>query len=100
MNISNARIAQLINTPVLLVTGGGLRNVVDRLAMILPMFTSITRAFMVKLPSATEYVPVTMPLILYSSLLVNIPAQGKFSGRSYINPFGEYGFQYLPFMRL
>lgn len=38
MNISNARIAKLLNTPVLLVTGGGLGNVVDRLAMIMPLF--------------------------------------------------------------
>ncbi len=38
MNISNARIAKLLNTPVLLVTGGGLGNVVDRLALIMPLF--------------------------------------------------------------
>lgn len=38
MNISNAHIAKLLGTPVLLVTGGGLGNVVDRLALILPLF--------------------------------------------------------------
>ena len=38
MGISNARIARLLNTPVLLVTGGGLGNVVDRLALIMPLF--------------------------------------------------------------
>lgn len=38
MQLSNARIARLLNTPVLLVTGGGLGNVVDRLALIMPLF--------------------------------------------------------------
>jgi dethiobiotin synthetase len=38
MQISNARIARLLNAPVLMVTGGGLGNVVDRLAMIQPLF--------------------------------------------------------------
>lgn len=38
MGISNAHIARLLNTPVLLVTGGGLGNVVDRLALIMPLF--------------------------------------------------------------
>ena len=38
MGISNARIAHLLNAPVLLVTGGGLGNVVDRLSMILALF--------------------------------------------------------------
>ncbi|WP_321371762.1 AAA family ATPase [uncultured Desulfuromusa sp.] len=33
MQISNAHIARLLNAPVLMVTGGGLGNVVDRLAM-------------------------------------------------------------------
>jgi len=37
MQISNARIARLLNAPVLLVTGGGLGNVVDRLAMIIAL---------------------------------------------------------------
>src|SRR6185369_6836002 len=34
LNISNARIAHLLKAPVLLVTGGGLGDVVDRLALI------------------------------------------------------------------
>jgi uncharacterized protein len=34
MQISNARIAHMLNAPVLLVTGGGLGDVVDRLALI------------------------------------------------------------------
>lgn len=38
MQISNARIAHLLNAPVLLVTGGGLGNVVDRLSMIQLLF--------------------------------------------------------------
>lgn len=38
MQISNARIAHLLNAPVLLVTGGGLGDVVDRLAMIQAFF--------------------------------------------------------------
>jgi BioD-like phosphotransacetylase family protein len=38
MQISNARIASLLNAPVLLVTGGGLGNVVDRLSMIKLLF--------------------------------------------------------------
>lgn len=38
MGISNARIAHLLNAPLLLVTGGGLGNVVDRLAMIQSLF--------------------------------------------------------------
>ncbi len=38
IGISNARIARLLNTPILLVTGGGLGNVVDRLALIMPLF--------------------------------------------------------------
>ena len=38
IGLSNARIARLLNAPVLLVTGGGLGNVVDRLAMILALF--------------------------------------------------------------
>lgn len=38
MQISNARIAHMLNAPVLLVTGGGLGNVVDRLSMILALF--------------------------------------------------------------
>lgn len=38
MQISNARIAHMLNAPVLLVTGGGLGSVVDRLAMIQPFF--------------------------------------------------------------
>ena len=38
IGLSNARIARLLNAPVLLVTGGGLGNVVDRLAMIQALF--------------------------------------------------------------
>ncbi|MBJ6726001.1 AAA family ATPase [Geomesophilobacter sediminis] len=38
MGISNARIARILQTPVLLVTGGGLGNVVDRLALIQALF--------------------------------------------------------------
>jgi uncharacterized protein len=38
MNISNARIAHMLDAPVLLVTGGGLGDVVDRLAMIHAFF--------------------------------------------------------------
>lgn len=38
MQISNARIARLLKAPVLLVTGGGLGSVVDRLAMIQLLF--------------------------------------------------------------
>jgi dethiobiotin synthetase len=38
MQISNAHIAHLLQAPVLLVTGGGLGNVVDRLAMIQLLF--------------------------------------------------------------
>lgn len=38
MQISNARIAHLLEAPVLLVTGGGLGNVVDRLSMIKLLF--------------------------------------------------------------
>ena len=38
MQISNARIAHLLDAPVLLVTGGGLGDVVDRLAMIQAYF--------------------------------------------------------------
>lgn len=38
MQISNAHIAHLLNAPVLLVTGGGLGNVVDRLSMIQLLF--------------------------------------------------------------
>ena len=38
VRLSNARIASLLNAPVLLVTGGGLGNVVDRLAMIMALF--------------------------------------------------------------
>jgi BioD-like phosphotransacetylase family protein len=38
IQLSNARIARMLNAPVLLVTGGGLGNVVDRLAMILALF--------------------------------------------------------------
>lgn len=38
MQISNARIASLLNAPVLLVTGGGLGNVVDRVSMIKLLF--------------------------------------------------------------
>ena len=38
VKLSNARIARLLNAPVLLVTGGGLGNVVDRLAMIQALF--------------------------------------------------------------
>jgi BioD-like phosphotransacetylase family protein len=38
LQISNARIAHMLNAPVLLVTGGGLGVVVDRLAMITALF--------------------------------------------------------------
>lgn len=38
LELSNARIARLLGAPVLLVTGGGLGNVVDRLAMIMALF--------------------------------------------------------------
>ncbi len=38
MQISNARIANLLKAPVLLITGGGLGNVVDRLSMIKLLF--------------------------------------------------------------
>jgi dethiobiotin synthetase len=38
MQISNARIARLLNAPVLMVTGGGLGSVVDRLSMIQLLF--------------------------------------------------------------
>ncbi len=38
LNISNARIARILNAPVLLVTGGGLGSVVDRLSMIMALF--------------------------------------------------------------
>lgn len=38
IKLSNARIARLLNAPVLLVTGGGLGNAVDRLAMIQALF--------------------------------------------------------------
>jgi len=38
MGISNARIARMLDAPVLLVTGGGLGDVVDRLAMIEALF--------------------------------------------------------------
>jgi uncharacterized protein len=38
MQVSNARVARLLNAPVLLVTGGGLGDVVDRLAMIQAFF--------------------------------------------------------------
>lgn len=38
IRLSNARIARMLNAPVLLVTGGGLGNVVDRLAMIQALF--------------------------------------------------------------
>jgi uncharacterized protein len=38
MQISNARIARLLDAPVLLITGGGLGIVVDQLAMILAFF--------------------------------------------------------------
>ncbi len=38
IHLSNARIARLLNAPVLLVTGGGLGNVVDRLSMIQALF--------------------------------------------------------------
>jgi len=38
MQISNAHVARLLNAPVLLVTGGGLGNVVDRLSMIKLLF--------------------------------------------------------------
>jgi len=38
MQISNARIASMLNAPVLMVTGGGLGNVVDRLSMIQLLF--------------------------------------------------------------
>lgn len=38
LQISNARIARMLNAPVLLVTGGGLGDVVDRLALIQAFF--------------------------------------------------------------
>lgn len=38
LKLSNARIAHLLQAPVLLVTGGGLGNVVDRLDMIMALF--------------------------------------------------------------
>jgi dethiobiotin synthetase len=38
LQISNARIAHLLNAPVLMVTGGGLGNVIDRLSMIQLLF--------------------------------------------------------------
>ncbi len=38
LNISNARIARILNAPVLLVTGGGLGSVLDRLSMIMALF--------------------------------------------------------------
>ncbi|HIJ81139.1 MAG TPA: AAA family ATPase [Desulfuromonadales bacterium] len=38
IQLSNARIARLLGAPLLLVTGGGLGNVVDRLAMIMALF--------------------------------------------------------------
>ena len=38
LQLSNARIARILETPVLLVTGGGLGNVVDRLSMIMALF--------------------------------------------------------------
>jgi uncharacterized protein len=38
MKMSNARIAQLLRTPVLMVTGGGLGNVVDKICMGLALF--------------------------------------------------------------
>jgi hypothetical protein len=38
IRLSNARIARLLDAPVLMVTGGGLGNVVDRLSMILALF--------------------------------------------------------------
>jgi BioD-like phosphotransacetylase family protein len=38
MQISNARVARLLNAPVLLVTGGGLGSVVDRMSMIQALF--------------------------------------------------------------
>ena len=38
MQLSNARIARILGIPALLVTGGGLGNVVDRLAMIMALF--------------------------------------------------------------
>ncbi len=38
LQLSNARIASILKTPVLLVTGGGLGVVVDRLAMIMALF--------------------------------------------------------------
>jgi len=38
IQLSNVRIARLLDAPVLLVTGGGLGNVVDRLSMILALF--------------------------------------------------------------
>lgn len=39
MNLSNARIAKLLNAPVLMVTGGGLGNVVDSVHMNLALYT-------------------------------------------------------------
>ena len=38
IQLSNARIARLLDAPVLLVTGGGLGSVIDRLSMILALF--------------------------------------------------------------
>lgn len=38
MKISNARIARMLNAPVLMVTGGGLGNVVDKICMGLALF--------------------------------------------------------------
>ena len=38
LQLSNARVARLLNAPVLIVTGGGLGSVVDRLAMIMALF--------------------------------------------------------------
>jgi dethiobiotin synthetase len=38
LQISNARVAHLLNAPVLMVTGGGLGNVIDRLSMIQLLF--------------------------------------------------------------
>lgn len=38
MQLSNARIARLLDAPLLLVTGGGLGSVIDRLSMILAFF--------------------------------------------------------------
>ncbi|HEY3307205.1 MAG TPA: AAA family ATPase [Desulfuromonadaceae bacterium] len=38
LQLSNARVASLLSAPVLIVTGGGLGSVVDRLAMIMALF--------------------------------------------------------------